>query len=943
MFQKLAVSMLALLATTYLSPASGQEETVPAEEAAPAAEPAAATATAAPEPAGATSAEPIVPPPASETVATIPVAEAPAAPPADGEATQLDDVVVTARKRQESLQEVPLSVTAYNAPDMERRGFTGLEDIARATAGFTFEPYMTGGAHAAPVIRGLAQTFTTARIQNVSFFLDGVYLQRQSMLDLGMVDMERIEVMKGPQNALYGRNAFAGAINYITLEPGTSPEGYLMLGLGDNDRRQYRGSLTGPLDEAGTILGKVTAGIGKYEGHTRNDHPVADADPAGENLRGNLGGNDDQTYAVSLAWAPDFIDGLRVRASYYYSDLVHETGPGYSISGVHAGRFSLRRDEENDLNCLPATIQKIGDPSPSATASGNSAWCGELPVNASDVAPRDRNGMVIDPRAIGSTSKTGLSLLSADYEFSDAVSMHYMFGMADHNSYTDGGASDEDPIRGRGLYANAPGDYQDENNYYYVNTSSGRPNSELEEFSHELRFDWEFSDRLRFGLGGYYSIVQDEEWTSLYISDLCNTGPGQIDGTQNVDNCNLPLSAPNHFAEYLRQEGTVTAAPAYDQAVRQHGGRNRGEWSAFEDTIVAMFGSASYDFTDAIEATLEVRVSQEDKAIERKTDAFMLRPGEFVEYDPLEHPVLPFGNRINSTIPVENARDSASFTDVAPRAIVNWDWAKDHMVYLSAAKGVKAGGFNNSATPDEQTYEPETNWTYELGSKNRFWHGAFTLNGSVYFIDWTELQGSTPPADASLSSSDIVSNIGGATSMGVELESALFFTRSISLDGAFSYSDPKYDDGVIYSASRAAGADSATESSRKIWCDDVICARNGDVGGNQLARTPKMKYSLGLNYGQDIGRWTLTGRLDTNYQSKQYVEPVNLSWVPARQVTNASLKVNFPDFRWELSGWVKNLTDEQYAANSFYIGVFDQYMVGTGAGRTLGATLKYKF
>ena len=69
------------------------------------------------------------------------------------------------------------------------------------------------------MIRGLAQTFATARIQNVSFFLDGVYLLRQSMLNIGMIDMERIEVVKGPQNAIYGRNAFTGAVNYVTKKP----------------------------------------------------------------------------------------------------------------------------------------------------------------------------------------------------------------------------------------------------------------------------------------------------------------------------------------------------------------------------------------------------------------------------------------------------------------------------------------------------------------------------------------------------------------------------------------------------------------------------------------------------------------------------------------------------------------------------------------------------
>ena len=82
----------------------------------------------------------------------------------DNSSTQLGAIQVTARKKVETIQDVPLSVSAFNAEDMERRGFTGIEDIAAATPGFTYEPFATGGAHGNAVIRGLAQQFTTSRI-----------------------------------------------------------------------------------------------------------------------------------------------------------------------------------------------------------------------------------------------------------------------------------------------------------------------------------------------------------------------------------------------------------------------------------------------------------------------------------------------------------------------------------------------------------------------------------------------------------------------------------------------------------------------------------------------------------------------------------------------------------------------------------------------------------
>lgn len=867
--------------------------------------------------------------PGAEELDVIRLAERAPAPlpePAAGDAqsTALDDMVVTARKRQESIQEVPVAVTGFSQKDLEQRGFIGLEDIAAATPGFTFEAFMTGGAHGNPVVRGLAQQFTTARIQNVSFFLDGVYLQRQSMLNLGMVDMERIEVVKGPQNALYGRNAFAGAVNYVTRRPTGDPEGYLMAGLGDNDREEYRFSVAGPINEDRTLVGKFTTGFSRYDGHTRNDHPVADADPIGPNLRGNLGGFDDRTYSLSLDYLP--VGPYRIRGSYYRSENTHETAPGYSISGVGAARFGLRFDDQNDLNCNEATVRDIGNPSVSHT--GFTAYCGELPDYASDIAPRTADGIIVDPRAIGTVTATNVLTLSVEYDLTETLSVHYLYGKTDHESFTDGGASDEDPLAGRGILTNAAlalVDSQNPDAYTFANTASSRPNSVLDAYSHELRLDWQFSERLRTSLGAYYSTVEDQEWTELYINDLCNAS-----SPENIENCNEPLAFPNHLAD----ETVVTVGVAYDQFTRQHGGRLRGEWTAFDDSIAALFGSVSYDITDTLEAALEARYAVENKRIQRFTDSFMLAPGETVTYNPPQDPVLPgFGNSLTSAIVVP--RDDARYTDFTPRAIVSWDFAPQHMIYLSAAKGVKAGGFNNADSETDLTYDVEENWTYELGSKNRFFHGAVTLNAAAYYIDWKGLQGGVPPTVAGLSTSDVVKNIGGATSIGIEIESNIRLTDLFSVDLGLTYNDATYDDGVKYAA--------GDQNTGVFHCDGVTCPADGDVSGNQLARTSKEQYTLGLNYGDYYFGWGVNARIDTNYQSKQYITPLNLAWVPERQLTNASLKIVSPDTRWEIIGWGKNLTDEDYPANSFFIGVFNQYMVAKGPRRTYGASLKYNF
>lgn len=841
----------------------------------------------------------------------------------------VEEVIVTARKREESIQDIPVAVTPFTADSMNRRGFSGLDDIAAATPGFTYEGFITGGNHGNAVIRGLAQQFTTSRIQNVSFFIDGVYLQRQSMLNLGMIDMERVEVIKGPQNALFGRNAFAGAVNYITAKPKAEYEAYVSVTVGGNEREDIKLSFNGPIALDGRLLAKVTAGFSSYDGHTKNDHPMADADPTGPTTSGNLGGWDDEVYSLLLAYEPT--DSLMMRSSYYKNKAIKETGAGYSISGVNAARFGFRRDDQLDLNCNERTVNDIGNPSPTASHTGFSAWCGELPTTAAGaLGPRTSDGIVIDPRGIGQVATTEVVTFTSDYAMSEKWSAHYLFGFAKHNTLSTGGPGGEDPLVGRGIAVDTvlyAVDNQNPAAFKFANTFSGRPNSELDSFSHEFHFDYDNGNRLRGSVGLYYSVTEDREFSTVFISDVC-----AADTEEHRQNCSEPLSTPSSA---VPDPGQLMTGVSYDQVTRQHANA-RLEDTSFEDEILAAFFSVSYVLTDSVDGTFEARITREDKSVERHTDPFGLTFGQSITYRLPEDPVVPLlADTVTSTIIVP--KDEQQFVYATPRAILNWAINDDQMMYLSIAKGLKTGGFNNAESADQLVYDEATNWTYEIGSKNRFLDGAFTLNGALFYIDWSGLQGSIPPNAATLSSSDVVTNIGDATSIGLELEGVYNISEHFSVDFGLTYNDATYDDGVAFSPGRS---DAATG----IGCDGVTCPSDGDVGGNQLARGSREQYSLGLNVFNNFDSgWAMTARVDANYQSKQFLTPLNLGWVPSRTVMNGSISLLGPNDHWDLSLWGKNLTDENYPANAFVIGVFNQYMVGMGARRSFGATAKYLF
>lgn len=162
------------------------------------------------------------------------------------DATTIDDIVVTARKREESLQEVPLSISAFTERTIEAAGLVDIEDISRLTPGFTFAP-LFGGAAATPVIRGQS---TTIGEPNVGFFVDGVYQSSRAIMDASLGDdVARVEIVKGPQSALYGRNTFGGAVNIITRSPSNTLEGRVEASYGDANTIGLRGSVSGPLVE----------------------------------------------------------------------------------------------------------------------------------------------------------------------------------------------------------------------------------------------------------------------------------------------------------------------------------------------------------------------------------------------------------------------------------------------------------------------------------------------------------------------------------------------------------------------------------------------------------------------------------------------------------------------------------------------------------------------
>lgn len=154
--------------------------------------------------------------------------------------TMLEEITVTARKKEESIQEVPVAVTAISSTMIEAMNLQNLDDIAKVTAGLTFDPEFSRTSNR-PVIRGQANI---QGFSGVSYFIDGVYITG-SINDYDINDIERIEVVKGPQSALYGRNTYSGAINIITKSPEEGFHARAQVQVSDDDQQQVSASVSG--------------------------------------------------------------------------------------------------------------------------------------------------------------------------------------------------------------------------------------------------------------------------------------------------------------------------------------------------------------------------------------------------------------------------------------------------------------------------------------------------------------------------------------------------------------------------------------------------------------------------------------------------------------------------------------------------------------------------
>ena len=673
----------------------------------------------------------------------------------------LEEIVVTAQRREQNLQETPVTVTAITSSQLEDLGIANVQDVAKNVPNLQMLPLTASPSTFQIGLRGGIEQTGGLIVSEpvVGIYVDDVYRGRLQGANMQLLDVERIEVLRGPQGTLYGRNTFSGAIKVVTRTPSA-----------DNSWVDLSASL-GSFSES--VFGlSVGGGIGE-----------------------NLG-------ASFAALYRDQADGWifnRARQSKIGREenlslrgkLVYDNGPTNVTLSLAYGT------DEND-GYIPAAIRF--EPATVPTGPANA-------VTTDRVRPRFGNDPYVTeyPQQSFGDMTTFSATLDISREF-DSWTLRSITGYVDL----------EDDWRWdiAGGLNPSPGVYSPS----FDRTALAKANQTTQELQ---ALGKGFDDRLDWIVGAYYFTESGDQ--------------------------SLTDDIPLFFLRNL--------APTFLKI-------DTDSW--------ALFGQASWKFTDRLSATIGGRYTEDDKS---------------------------FTGSIQSGFGAGPPRTTVSldrsFTAFTPKFGLDLRFSDDTFGYLSVSKGFKAGGFNGLAVLNpavfRAVYNPQEVWTYEAGIKADWMNRRLRSNVAVFYNDVTGLQQTATVGAGSFATQ----NVGDATIKGVEAELSAQPTDGLSLFLNLGYMDGKYDSLIPSSQAAQAGAFKLPLVTE--WTATYGFAYDRPVGSNLLFR-------LGAS---------------ARYIGDHYLETTNAIEVMAYTRYDAFVGVGTQDGRWDLRLSGKNLSDETSYVTGF--------------------------
>jgi iron complex outermembrane receptor protein len=869
----------------------------------------------------------------------------------------LEEIIVTAQKREQSIQDIGIAITAFSGEQIKQLGFHASTDIIAMTPGVSVGGDI-GGQRSLFMIRGVVQNdFADFVEAPISVYIDEGYLASGQAQTFGMFDIDRVEVLKGPQGTLFGRNATGGLVHFITRKPTQELDGYIDVSGGEYALFRVEGGIGGPLTE--TLSARVSGLYRRHDEILNNKFPFGD-EPAGTRYPFGLTGagtragedtwiDDTTAFRAQIMFEPS--DSVNILVSGYGFEVDKSEGP-YQSTAVTAvvdaeGRivetvFTPRTGPESRCEVIaveggcvdpseststgaPRLITEGVDgelfdctsafgcpPGVAAVAAGTAAFFGVPDPMGTFEILSNLLGVLPDPRSVPTGIEDGLRPVAggdlfgyidpdgSDFDTSKDFALKHI---NEHSTYGITAKIEWDPTSA--LRLTSVSDWKEHKRYVVLDIDSApvpqsmfQTDSTIEQVSQELRLNGEW-DRVR-GVAGFYYLNIDSEM---------------------VNGIALPINSP--LFGLINVPGDPSGALIPFGVRAGFLGAEANNFVDLETNSYSLFGQVDYDLTDRWTLILGLRGVIEEK--EYRREALVLDnsdPGddEIVNTDRTD--IVPgTGFDFMGTLRAPFIDDDSK-TLWAGKAQLEFKPNQDWLLYFGVNRGVKAYGYNAKLAdgtpdlPDDQIpYDEEVLLAYEAGFKATLFDGSTRLNGSFYFYDYTDYQGFL-----FFQSSGVVSNVDGEYK-GFEIEAFSSPLEGLDLMAGFSYIDAELQDLAV-----APGV-----------LRDVEPSFTPDFHAVGIVRYTWPEQYFGGN---------LALQFHVSHQSEYFhnIRNFQVHEIESRTVGNIRASWVSSDQRWEGTLFVNNLWDERARLISFDLaglcGCQEEAYIDP---QWIGASLRYDF
>lgn len=775
-------------------------------------------------------------------------------------AQMLEEVVVTATKRAESLQDVPISMIAMSGDSIKDMGVTRGEEFAADMPAVTIAQNPVGNFI---FIRGVGTPGSNQGIeQSVSIFHDGIYMGRSQLSRAPFMDLERVEVLRGPQSVLFGKNTIGGAIHVISAKPSDEFEGMISGLYGWEDGEQeITGVVSGPITE--TLSGRIAYRGYELDGYIEN---VLTGDDGPE--------RDDETVRLQLAW--DATDTLTMTGKWETSDfkqiqqstqlrIIDPVGNGVGFNGLNqalvaagTGGSGVERydDERAVINDGGAVLGQVV---PDYAGLPGFPNLEEGSDNSMDV------GTLTLDWAVGEHTLTAITGL-AQYEYRDICDCDFA----------------AIPL----LQADAREEY--------------------DQFSQEIRLTSPGGEKLDFIVGFYYH-ESDLEFRSI-----------ESFGTSLASSL---LGAPAAFTPNLTRDYTMDQAQdmwavfgsvtySFTDTTRVTLGLRYFEETKEVDHVLNKNFSAGWDYSAA--------AGQPNGAV-----TFGDTPAEYDRFlnDFAGTPLVDISEGIYAGLLGTFEHDirgrERKEEDVTGTLTLEQDIGDNSMVFATVATGTKGGGFDGRflRTNDNPffEYDEEKAISYELGVKAGLLDGLMTLNATAFYSTVKDFQVSIFDGATAF----FVQNAAELESQGVEVDIKWAATEGLTIGFAGSYLDATYAEFENAPCWTISGSEPVNRGN---CIDRGTPTAFRDASGDNINFAPELAYNLNLDYRLPIGE-SLEARavLNINY-SDGYATSADLDedYASLEDFTKYDMRLSLGsvDGMWDVALIGKNLSDEFTSGNN---------------------------